>query len=260
MKGMLHLDEATRQKFARDHHRPAYHFVPPMNWMNDPNGLIQWKGIYHLFYQHNPLEAKWGPMHWGHATSTDLLHWEHKPVALEPTPNSADEDGCWSGVTVVQDGAPVVIYSGNSKVGQRCCLAASSDDLQSLQKDGRNPVIPDLPAGMNIDQYRDHCVWRVGDTWNQLIGARIKDVGGAVLLYRSQDLVDWQFIGPILVGGQHSVDPLPKNAMWECPDLIPVGDKHLLVLSILTDSPQYTVYFLGSYSDGIFQAGALPAH
>jgi len=252
MNGMLTVDELTRSKFALDHHRPSYHFLPPMNWMNDPNGLIQWKGLYHLFYQHNPVEAKWGPMHWGHATSLDLLHWVHQPIAMEPTPNSPDENGCWSGVTVVHEGSPVVVYSGNSKIGQRCCLATSRDDLKTLEKYPFNPVIPDLPEGYDIDQYRDHCLWREGDTWNQLIGARIKDVGGTVLLYRSSDLLNWQFIGPIFTGGQHPVDPLPANAMWECPDLIPLGDKYMLVVSILTDGPQYTAYFLGRYQDGVF--------
>jgi beta-fructofuranosidase len=224
MKGMLVVDPATHAKLALDHHRPTYHFLPPMNWMNDPNGLIQWKDTYHLFYQHNPAEAKWGPMHWGHATSPDLLHWEHHPVAMEPELNSPDEYGCWSGVTVVHDGKPVIVYSGNSRVGQRCCLAHSNDDLQTLIKDARNPVIPDLPDGYTIDEYRDHCLWLEGHTWNQLIGARIENVGGTVLLYRSYDLVNWQFVGPILVGGEYAVDPLPKNAMWECPDLFPVGD------------------------------------
>ncbi|MEN4042631.1 MAG: glycoside hydrolase family 32 protein, partial [Anaerolineaceae bacterium] len=122
----------------------------------------------------------------------------------------------------------------------------------TLQKHAGNPVIPDLPAGYNIDEYRDHCVWREGDTWQQLIGARIKDIGGSVLLYRSQDLIDWQFIQPILVGGQYAVDPLPKNAMWECPDLFALGDQHMLVLSILADGPQHSGYFLGRYADGKF--------
>jgi beta-fructofuranosidase len=252
MKGMLKVDKATRSKFALDHHRPEYHFLPPMNWMNDPNGLIQWKGIYHLFYQHNPLEAKWGSIHWGHATSLDLLHWEHQPVAMVPELDSPDEFGCWSGVTIVHGGMPVIVYSGNSRVGQRCCLAHSQDDLRTLMKDGRNPVIPDLPDGYAIDEYRDHCLWREGDTWNQLIGARIVDVGGTVLLYRSLDLVNWQFVGPILVSGEYTIDPLPRNAMWECPDLFAVGDKHMLVVSILTEGPQHTGYFLGKYEDGKF--------
>ena len=89
-----------------DRQRPIYHFMPRRNWMNDPNGLIQWQGVYHIFYQHNPNAAVWGDMHWGHATSTDLVHWHHEPIALAPTPDSPDADGCWSGVISTWTGRP----------------------------------------------------------------------------------------------------------------------------------------------------------
>src|SRR4051812_11081423 len=84
----------------RDRHRPRYHFLPLANWMNDPNGLIQWQGEYHMFYQYNPLAATHGGIHWGHAISRDLVHWTHLPLALAPTPGGPDEDGCWSGCIV----------------------------------------------------------------------------------------------------------------------------------------------------------------
>ncbi len=87
-----------------DRHRPHYHFLPPSNWMNDPNGVIHWWGTYHLFYQYNPHGALWGDIHWGHAASKDLVHWEHLPIALAPDPGAPDEGGCWSGVAVVHDG------------------------------------------------------------------------------------------------------------------------------------------------------------
>ena len=78
---------------AHDSLRPAYHFLAPHNWMNDPNGPIWWKGNYHLFYQLNPHAAVWGDMHWGHAISTDMVHWHHEPIALAPTPGGADSEG-----------------------------------------------------------------------------------------------------------------------------------------------------------------------
>ena len=79
------IDDALRERLRHDPHRPRYHFLPPANWMNDPNGLIQWRGKYHLFYQHNPRGALHADMHWGHAVSSDLVHWTHLPIALAPT-------------------------------------------------------------------------------------------------------------------------------------------------------------------------------
>src|SRR6476659_4081408 len=97
---------------AHDPLRPEYHLLPPHNWMNDPNGPIWWKGIYHLFYQLNPHASAWGDMHWGHAVSTDMLHWHHQPIALSPTPGGPDSEGCFSGSAVVADGVPTFIYTG----------------------------------------------------------------------------------------------------------------------------------------------------
>jgi beta-fructofuranosidase len=233
-------------------HRPVYHFLPPANWMNDPNGLIQWKGTYHLFYQHNPFEARWGPMHWGHAVSPDLIHWQHKPIALAPTPGGPDQDGCWSGVAVIKDGAPVIVYSGNREGKQRACLACSRDDLETLQKYPGNPVIPEPPGGFDLREYRDHCVWREGSEWYQLMGARIKDTGGAAFLYQSDDLVYWKELGPLVVGGSLVDSGLPEDVTWECPDFFSLGDQHMLVISVNTGEPSFTGYFLGTYQDHRF--------
>ena len=84
-----------REQMAEDPHRPHYHFLPPSNWMNDPNGVIEWNGQYHLFYQHNPNHPFWDNMHWGHAVSDDLVHWVDLPIALTPSTSGADEAGCW---------------------------------------------------------------------------------------------------------------------------------------------------------------------
>ncbi|MDE2994105.1 MAG: glycoside hydrolase family 32 protein, partial [Chloroflexota bacterium] len=129
-----------------DPHRPRYHFLPPSGWMNDPNGLIQWEGRYHLFYQYSP---EFGDVpdshraatlkHWGHAVSDDLVHWEHWPVALTPTPGGPDKDGCYSGCAVDNHGVPTLVYTG---VFPQCaCIATSDDGLVTWTKHPANPVV-----------------------------------------------------------------------------------------------------------------------
>src|SRR6476659_8036409 len=102
---------ASRTRLAADQHRPQYHYLPPSNWMNDPNGLIQWRGRYHLFYQYNPNGAVDGTIHWGHAASDDLVHWRGLPIALAPTPGGPDHDGVYSGCALDHDGVPTLMYT-----------------------------------------------------------------------------------------------------------------------------------------------------
>jgi len=162
--------------------RPRYHFQPPTNWMSDPNGPIQWKGQYHLFYQHHPYSPLWGPIHWGHAVSTDLVHWTHLPIALTPTPGGPDADGCWSGCAVDDDGVPTLIYTGVSRDSacqaqyrQTQCLATSKDDLRTWQKDPDNPVIASPPAAydVRVTGFRDPCVWKEDGAWYGVIGSGV---------------------------------------------------------------------------------------
>src|SRR5947209_10067528 len=108
-------------------HRPAFHFLPERNWMNDPNGLIEWQGQTHLFYQYNPHGAFPDTIHWGHAVSADRVHWQHLPIALAPTPGGPDAGGCWTGSAVDNAGLPTLIYTGVHP--QVVCLAASTDGL-----------------------------------------------------------------------------------------------------------------------------------
>ena len=114
--------------------------------MNDPNGLSQWDGQYHLFYQYNPLAARWGVIHWGHAVSADLVHWADLPIALSPTPGGPDADGCWSGCIVNNGGVPTMLYTGLRNRAQRPCLATSDDGLLTWHKHPGNPVIAEPPA------------------------------------------------------------------------------------------------------------------
>jgi beta-fructofuranosidase len=238
-------EENLAQRLTDDPHRPLYHFLPPANWMNDPNGLIQWQGQYHLFYQYNPDGPCWGAMHWGHAVSKDVVHWTHLPIALAPTPGGPDEDGCWSGCAVDDHGVPTLVYTG--VMPQVQCVATSTDDLITWEKHSQNPVIAAPPEGLQVTGFRDPCVWRQDDVWYAIIGSGIQDVGGTALLYQSDDLIDWQYMHPIHVG-----DKDETGEMWECPDLFPLGGRRYVLLVGAHPEFLYTYYFVGSYTDHKF--------
>lgn len=243
---------ALRKRLMGDPHRPHFHFLPPANWMNDPNGLIQWKGQYHLFYQHNPHGAFHDSIHWGHAISSDLVHWTDLPLALTPTPGRADADGCWSGCAVDNHGTPTLIYSGLSP--QVVCLATSTDDdLLTWHYYAENPVIKGPPteslAGGN-GHFRDPFVWHEGDFWYLLMGSNIEGVGGTLLLYRSIDLMHWTYLHPLLVGDANVLQPLWTGVMWECPNFFTFGDQRVLLFSV-QDAEGTLLYSL--YSSGTFQ-------
>ncbi|HIC68267.1 MAG TPA: hypothetical protein EYO90_01905, partial [Candidatus Latescibacteria bacterium] len=96
-EALIDSAHALKDALRQDRHRPTYHFLPPAGWMNDINGAIFWQGRYHIFFQHNPEGGWWKWMQWGHASSVDLVHWVHHPIALTPTPGGPDRDGCFSG-------------------------------------------------------------------------------------------------------------------------------------------------------------------
>jgi beta-fructofuranosidase len=253
---------ALRAGMAGDRARPRYHFLPPANWMNDPNGLIQWRGQYHLFYQHNPAAPDWGPPSWGHAVSDDLVHWADWPLALVPTPGGPDAGGCWSGCAVDDHGTPTLIYTGVHPQVQ--CLATSDDGLLTWHKDPANPIVAGPPPGLDVvgesPGFRDPNVWREGETWYMLVGTGIRGVGGAVLLYRSADLRGWEYLGPACVGegATPSADgPLAATgAMWECPSLFKLGYAHVLLISPQPES-LHTYYMVGDYEAGHFTPATL---
>lgn len=248
---------AMRAALRDDPHRPRYHFVAPANWLNDPNGLIQWHGVYHLFYQYNPDGPVHGNIHWGHAASRDLVHWEDWPVALAPTPDSPDADGCYSGCAVDDNGVPTLVYSGNRRVAgidaplrvQRTCLATSADGLRTWTKDPNNPVIPETPAGLDLVQYRDPSVWKEGETWYQVTGAGFPGIGGTALVYRSRDLRDWEYLHPLCVGDVRRTEPHWTGVMWECPQFFALDDTHALIISAWDRGTKQTAYLTGDYAD-----------
>lgn len=236
-----------------DKHRPRYHFLPPAGWLNDPIGLIQWQGIYHLFYQHNPSGAWHGAIHWGHSASQDLVHWTHLPIALAPTPGSPDEDGCFSGCAVGDHGVPTIIYTGVQGEKQLPCLATSDDELITWHKSPLNPIIAAPPSGVDPTMFRDHSVWNEGGVWYQGIGSGIKGLGGNALLYRSDDLRHWQYLHPLYAEGRDPNALTATGPMWECPDFFALGDHHVLVVSVHDGTdPVSTMSFVGDYEQHRF--------
>lgn len=211
-----------------DPHRPAFHFLPPANWINDPNGLIHWRDRYHLFYQYNPNGAFHGTIHWGHAVSDDLVYWHDLPVALAPVPGGPDKDGVFSGCAVDRDGTPTLVYTGIGPEVQ--CVAEAADpgdpDLAAWTRRRDNPVIAAPPPSLAVRGFRDPFVWREDDGWYCAIGSGIKGRGGAVLLYRSPDLVRWEYLHELCISDREDT-----GDMWECPNFFPAGDRHVLLVS-----------------------------
>lgn len=246
----------------QDLHRPSYHFLPAANWMNDPNGVIQWQGRYHLFYQYNPDGAYHANMHWGHAVSDDLVRWRELPIAIAPTPDSPDQGGIFSGCMVDKSGTPVAVYTGvnDDYSVQTQCLALGNDDLTEWRKHPRNPVVGDVPAQLGQSRdFRDPFVWREDDAWYMTLSSHIVGVGGAVLLYRSADLVDWEYLHPLYVG-----ERARNGRNFECANFFRLGDKWVLIISVQWDqAPTNTIYLVGRLeggrfvpeSEGVYDAG-----
>lgn len=220
---------------------PVYHFTPPANWLNDPNGLVRWRGKYHMFYQHNPQAPVWGDIHWGHAVSDDLMNWRDLPIALAPTPDSVDEGGIWSGCIVKHGDTAFAFYTGVKEAvygRQTVCIATSQDeDLVHWEKYEGNPVIAVPPAEYDGCGFRDPYVWREANGWYMVIGAGIPDGAEAVLLYRSDDLYNWEFLNPLLVSEEQNMN------VYECPSFFPLGDRWVLLVSIMP--LQRVEYFVG---------------
>ena len=229
-------------------YRPQYHIVPPFGSANDVQAVYR-DGTYHVFYgydRHFPPPR--GLKCWGHVASEDLVHWRRLPVCLDPTPGSCDEDGCWTGCIVDNDGVPTAFYTGVKPQVQ--CMA-TSEDMIHWQKFSGNPVIEAPPKELadieGFGNFRDPCVWREDDGWSMALGSGIPGRGSAVLIYRSRDLVDWEYLHPLFVGPTYDGD------MYECPDLFPLGDKHVLIASTQIGGMGRVLYFVGSYRNHRFE-------
>lgn len=251
--------EVRKEKEIAPDKRPAFHLTPRVGWMNDPNGFSYHNGEYHLFYQYHPYDTNWGPMHWGHAVSKDLLKWEYCPTALAPD-ESYDNFGCFSGsADTLDDGRQILMYTGvqNTKdedgkeiVFQTQCIAVG--DGTNFEKYEKNPVITAdaLPEGASKIDFRDPKIWKEKDgTFRCVVGSRPADGSGQILLYSSKDGFSWNF-EQILIQNKNRF-----GKMWECPDFFALDGCQVLIVS-----PQFmraeglefhngnnSIYFTGDY-------------
>jgi beta-fructofuranosidase len=238
--------ERNREMVENDPYRLRFHLMPPVGLLNDPNGFIQFKGVYHLFYQWNPFETSHGAKFWGHFTSKDLINWEHQPIALAPS-EWYEKNGCYSGSAIEHEGKMVLFYTGNVKDenGDRetyQCMAVSKDGITF---DKKGPVIH-LPEGYTA-HFRDPKVWNKDNTWYMVLGAQDVDEQGKVVLYSSTDLKKWELLGPITGSFMNQLGPF--GYMWECPDLFELDGKDVLLVSPQGLEPEGDLY------QNIFQAG-----
>lgn len=231
--------------------RQRYHFMAEEGWLNDPNGLVCFRGKYHMFYQYNPYDAFWGAMYWGHAVSEDLVHWEYLPVALAPSEpyDSHRFGGCFSGSAIVHEDRLYLVYTGTANHGngfvQTQCLAYSDDGI-TFTKDEGNPVLT-APDGYDPANFRDPKVWRHGDLFYLVCGAK-KDNLARALIFSSKNLREWTFLN-VLAESRGEF-----GSMWECPDFFPLGNKYVLIFSPIGVRERKTVYLVGdmNYDTGKF--------
>ncbi len=247
--------------------RPQFHFTPPKNFMNDPNGLVYYKGEYHLFYQYNPQGTEWGHMSWGHAVSTDMLHWKNLPVAI---PEAAGQYMIYSGSAVVDwhnasglcasadAGDPsclIAIYTAAGTNLQRQHLAFSNDRGRTWTNYSGNPI-----ADLKQPDFRDPKVFWYEAQKKWVMVAVLADERKAVF-FESRDLKNWVLRGSFEAGNN-------DKGQWECPDLFelsvngnPKSKKWILVVNRNPGAPAGGTgvrYFVGSF-DGAHFVNETPA-
>ncbi|WP_445490803.1 GH32 C-terminal domain-containing protein [Niallia sp. 03133] len=250
--------------YYNETYRPQFHYTPEANWMNDPNGTVYYKGKYHLFYQYYPYSTQWGPMHWGHAVSKDLVHWEHLPVALAPDSNGQ----IFSGSIVVdyhntsgfgdENNPPLVaIYTQNNNGQQNQSIAYSLDEGNTWTKYEGNPIMKDFPK----PDWRDPKVFWHEETNSWIMPLAAKD---QIIFYTSSNLKDWTFASEFK----------PQNAtdqtLFECPEIfsLPVdGNKNNNKWVLTTSLGDGAIaggsgmeYYIGSFDGKTFTPDTPDAH
>lgn len=228
----LTAEEICRHEGREDPWRPQMHVSPPVGWLNDPNGLCQYRGEYHAFFQMAPFEPNGGLKFWGHCTSRDMIHWEFRGVPLQPD-QPYDCHGAYSGSALVEDDRMYVFYTGNVKLQgdydhinngreSNTALAVSQDGIHFDRKE-LLMTNADYPEGMTC-HVRDPRVWKQDGLYYMVQGARTTEDKGVVLVFVSEDMRNWKFI--------HRLESEEKfGYMWECPDLYELNGETVLCIS-----------------------------
>lgn len=233
---------------------PAFHLAPPVGWLNDPNGLCQWKGVYHFFFQYAPLNVMGGLKMWGHYTSTDLISWKYEGPALLPDQQS-DCHGVYSGSACTGKDGIWMYYTGNVKqLGKDLDYILKGREHNTMRVfsadgihfDEKEVLMTNADYPENVTCHvRDPKVWKQDGTWYMVLGARTVEDVGEVLVYTSTDGAHWQL--------QNILNSDEKfGFMWECPDLFTVDG-----CTFLSVSPQ-GVEPKGMEFHNIYQSGMFP--
>lgn len=241
-----------------DHPDPAFprlHGRPPRGWVNDPNGCSSVDGRYHLFFQHNPDAAVHATIKWGHVSSTDLVAWRHEPIALVNRHAELDAYGCWTGCVVEDDGVPTAVYSAVADDSGRAevMLARSDRELRTWVPETSAVMgMPDDPA---ISDVRDPFVFEVQGHRYAVQGAGHRQGRPKILVYGCDDLTAWAELGTLLGPDDPVAAEVAPANVWECPNLFPLGDRWVLILSLWsqvggTHSLDGTRYLVGDLAVG----------
>lgn len=240
-----------------DKWRNKYHIMAPIGWINDPNGLCEFNGKYHCYYQYSPLTPMGGLKFWGHSVSNDLVNWEDKGVALYPDIDE-DRDGVYSGSAFVKNDTIYFFYTGNVKYEgeydyiltgreQNVILVTSKDGINFSEK---RVVLKnsDFPKDMSL-HVRDPKVWEEDGVYYMVLGARTTDNEGCILLYKSNNLYNWEFVS-VPAGKQDNM-----GYMWECPDIFKLDNNDILMFSPQGIDPKgykYNNIYQCGYAKGKF--------
>ena len=239
------FDTSNREKY-----RPLYHHTPPYGWMNDPNGIFYKDGVWHLYFQYNPFGSQWENMNWGHSTSRDLIHWTYEGIPIQPDALGVIYSGC---CVVDKDNAAgfgknaVIAFYTSAGTSQTQSIAYSLDNGKTFTKYAGNPIVTS-----NVPDFRDPKVFWNEDTqlWNLILAA-----GQQMSIYSSKNLKDWTFESHFGEGyGNH-------DGVWECPDLIKMGNKWVLLCNINPGGPyggSATQYFVGHFDGHKFTCESAP--